>query len=75
LLVVAAWIVASIAFRFWVTGVADFRTPVGALTALLVLGGYLFTTTAIFLVGAQLDELLRKDTDGRARTLADLLRG
>lgn len=75
LLVVACWIVASIAFYFWVTRVADFKSSVGTLTSLLVLTAYLITSTAIFLVGAQVDELLRKDADGRARTLLDLLRG
>jgi membrane protein len=59
-LVVASWIVASLLFRLWVTYVANFRTPIGTLTTLLVLTSYLFVSAIVFLVGVQLDELLRK---------------
>ena len=59
-LVIAGWIVATVAFRWFVEYVADFRSPTGSLTALLVLNGYLFTTAMIFLVGVLLDEVLRK---------------
>jgi membrane protein len=73
-LVVVSWIVASIAFRFWITDVVDFKTPVGSLSALLVLTGYLFVSSIVFLVGVQLDELLRKTTGGRAHSLIDIAR-
>ena len=59
-LVVGSWIVSSVLFRLWVTYVADFRSPVGTLTTLLVLTSYLFVSAVVFLVGVQLDELLRK---------------
>jgi membrane protein len=59
-LVVASWIVASLLFRLWVTYVADFTSPIGTLTTLLVLTSYLFVSANVFLVGVQLDELLRK---------------
>jgi membrane protein len=73
-LVVASWIVASVAFRFWITDVVNFRSPIGSLSALLVLTSYLFVSAIVFLVGAQLDELLRKTTGGRAHSLLDLAR-
>jgi membrane protein len=59
-LVVVSWVVASLLFRLWVSYVADFKSPVGTLTTLLVLTSYLFVSSVVFLVGVQLDELLRK---------------
>ncbi len=57
--VIAVWIVASLGFRWWVANVADFESAVGNLTA------YVFTSAAIFLAGAQLDEFLRQETRKR----------
>ena len=59
-LIIATWIVASLAFGWYVSSVADFTTAVGSLTVFLVLTAYVFTTSAIFVVGAQLDEVLRE---------------
>jgi membrane protein len=59
-LIVGVWIVASIGFRWYVSSLADFESAVRSLTAFLVLTTYVFTTAAIFLVGVQLDEVLRK---------------
>ena len=75
LLVIAFWIVASLIFKWWISSVANFKTPIGSLGALLVLTTYLFTSSAIFLIGVQLDELLRKTAHGRHRNLAELARG
>jgi len=58
--IVVAWLVASVLFGLWVRYVADFRSPVGTLTTLLILTSYLFVSATVFLAGAQLDELLRK---------------
>jgi len=63
-LVVGSWVVASVLFRLYVTYLADFKSPIGSLTSLLVLTTYLFVSSSVFLVGVQLDELLRK----RSRT-------
>jgi membrane protein len=64
LLVVGSWILATIGFSWWVGSVANFKTAIGSLTVFLVLTAYVFTSAAIFLVGVQLDELLRKDVRG-----------
>jgi membrane protein len=75
-LVIGTWIVASLGFRWYVASVANFETAVGTLTVFLVLTAYLLTSSAIFLVGAQLDELLRADAEkGEAAGVVDLLRG
>jgi membrane protein len=61
LLIVGSWIIASVAFRWWVSDVANFKTAIGSLTVFLVLTAYVFTSAAIFLIGVQLDELLRPE--------------
>jgi membrane protein len=58
--IIVSWVIASVLFRLWITYVADFKSPVGTLTTLLVLTSYLFVSAVVFLAGAQLDELLRK---------------
>lgn len=59
--VVGSWIVASLAFGWWVGSVANFKTAIGSLTVFLVLTTYVFISAAIFLIGVELDEILRRD--------------
>jgi membrane protein len=73
LVVIAVWLVASLLFKLWVTTVANFKSATGTLTGLLLLTAYVFVSSAIFLVGAELDELLRKETDGRGFALVDVV--
>lgn len=63
LLIIGTWIVASLLFRYYVSAVANFEAAVGSLTVFLVLTAYVLTSATIFVIGAQLDELLRKDTE------------
>jgi membrane protein len=74
LLVIATWIIASLLFKLWIRYVADFKSPIGSLTGLLILTTYVFVSSAIFLIGAELDELLRKQAHGRHVTVFELLR-
>jgi membrane protein len=60
-LVIVSWVIASTLFWVWVKYVADFTSPVGNMTTLLLLTSYVFVSAVIFLAGAQLDELLRKE--------------
>jgi hypothetical protein len=50
------------------------KSAVGTLTGLLVLVSNVFVSSAIFLGGAELDELLRKHAHGRHVTVVELLR-
>ncbi len=69
--IVVAWIVASLIFRWYVTSIASFRSTWGTAVAVLALTGYLYTSAIVFLVGAQADELIRKDqTAGEKGMLA-----
>jgi membrane protein len=60
-LVILAWVAASMIFRLLVTDVLNFKTATGSLGIFLVLTGYVYTSAIIFLVGVEVDELLRQD--------------
>jgi membrane protein len=72
IVVILVWIGASLLFKLWITSVASFKSPQGSLTGLLILTSYTFVSAAIFLIGAELDELLRKQTGGEVPALADV---
>jgi membrane protein len=73
MLVIVVWIVATLLFKLWVTYVANFKSAVGTLTGLLLLTTYFFVSSAIFIIGAELDELLRKETRGRGVALPEIV--
>ena len=73
--VVAAWIVQSLLFAWYVGSFADFTSASGALTVFLVLAAFLYTASIIFLVGVEIDELLRKDASAGEKGLLGVLRG
>ena len=74
-LVIAAWIAATLIFKLFVTDVANFKTATGSLAVFLVLIGYVYTSAIIFLVGVEVDELLRQDVKGEQRGVLHLLFG
>jgi membrane protein len=73
LLVILAWVAASMTFKLFVTDVANFKTATGSLAVFLVLSGYVYTSSIIFLVGVELDELLRQDATAGQRGVLELL--
>lgn len=74
-LVVGSWIVTSLVFRWYVSAIANFKTAVGQLTVFIVLMVYVYASSIVFLVGVQLDELLRADASADERGIFDVLRG
>lgn len=72
-LVIAAWIGATLIFEQFVIHVANFKTAIGSLTVFLVLIGYVYTSSIIFLIGVEVDELLREDATQGERGLLELL--
>jgi membrane protein len=58
--VVCGWLLASVLFGVWSTQIANYKTGLGTLTAVLVLTAYTMVVAYVFLLGAQLDELLRR---------------
>jgi membrane protein len=72
-LVIVAWVAASMIFKLLVTELLNFKTATGSLGVFLVLTGYVYTSSIIFLVGVELDELLREDaTEGERGVLEQL---
>ena len=58
--VVVSWVVMSLLFALFVRYVADFKTAAGQLTVFLVLTTYVYMSAIVFLMGVQVDELLRE---------------
>ena len=75
LLVIVAWIGATLIFEQFVSHVANFRTATGSLTVFLVLIGYVYTSSIILLVGVELDELLREDATAGEHGVLEVLFG
>lgn len=59
--VVVCWVVQSLIFRWYVTSLANFRSPSGCLGGIFVLTTYLYVAGIVLLVGIELDELIRAD--------------
>jgi membrane protein len=72
--IVLAWAVMSIAFRWYVTSVASFRSAWGTFVTILVLTTYLNISAIVFLVGAEADELARRDAAPGEKGLFDRVR-
>jgi membrane protein len=72
-LVVVAWLVEAVVFKYYITTVADFRTAIGSLTVILLLVSFLYVGCIILLVGMELDELLREEGKQAERTIAHVV--
>ena len=73
ILVILAWVAATLIFQLLVTTLLNFKTATGNLGVFLVLCGYVYTSAIIFLVGVEIDELLRADTKEGERGLLHIL--
>ena len=63
--IVAGWLLLSLAFGFWVTSVASYKGAVGNLAVFLVLTAYVLGASAVFLIGVEIDEAGRsRDVKG-----------
>jgi len=74
-LIVVAWIVQSAIYAWFVRDVANYKTASGNLLLLIVVTTYLYISSIVFLVGAQLDEFLRQSAGGEHNlTVSELIR-
>ena len=73
ILVILAWVAATLIFQLLVTTLLNFKTATGNLGVFLVLCGYVYTSAIIFLVGVEIDELLRAETKEGERGLLHML--
>jgi membrane protein len=73
IIVILAWVAATLIFQLLVTTLLNFKTATGNLGVFLVLTGYVYTSAIIFLVGVELDELLRADAKEGQQGLRHML--
>ena len=74
-LVVVAWIVQALIFRWYLRSIADYRTAVGSLLGIYFLTTFLYVAAIILLVGIELDEQIRKDLENeRSRGIVAMAR-
>jgi membrane protein len=72
--IVVSWAVMSAIFRVYVTSIASFKSAWGTSVTILVLTTYINISAIVFLVGAQADELVRKDATPGERGLFQRVR-
>jgi membrane protein len=63
-LCVIAWVGTSIVFGFYATDVADYGSIFGSLATAFLLMTYLYLSACAFLIGAQVDAIVRRGETG-----------
>ena len=64
LLTVGSWIVASLVFGVYIRYVSSVGSVFGSLATLVVAIAYIYITTTVFFVGAQMDAIIRERVEG-----------
>ena len=59
-----AWAGTSIVFGIYVTDIADYGSIFGSLATVFLLMTYLYLSACAFLIGAQVDAIVRRDETG-----------
>jgi membrane protein len=67
LLVIVGWVGMSVGFWIYLTRIADYDSIFGHLANLIVLMAYLYAAAVVFLAGAQIDAVVRRETQVRSR--------
>jgi membrane protein len=63
-LVIVCWIVVSLLFYVYLSGLASYQSVFGSLAAVIVAMAYLYVSTTVFLFGTQLDAIIRAHVTG-----------
>jgi membrane protein len=58
-LIMAGWLLMSLGFGVYLREIADYNSIFGGLATVVVLIGYLYASTVVFLGGVQVDALVR----------------
>jgi membrane protein len=58
------WVIVSVGFYFYLTGLASYGSVFGSLASVIVVIAYLYISTTAFLFGAQLDAIIRGQAAG-----------
>ena len=65
LLVTVAWVLTSLGFGWYLTSIASYGSAFGSLASVIVVMTYVYVSTIAFLVGVQIDALVREEVEGR----------
>jgi membrane protein len=68
MLTVLAWFLTSVAFGFYLTRIADYGSIFGTLATLFIALEYLYLSSIAFLIGVQVDAVLRRESGDRSLT-------
>jgi membrane protein len=63
-LCVLVWVCTSVVFGFYVTDVANYGSIFGSLAVVFLLMTYLYVSACAFLIGAQVDAIVRQGETG-----------
>jgi len=63
-IVIVWWVIVSVGFYFYLTGLASYGSVFGSLASVIVVIAYLYVSTTAFLFGAQLDAIIRAQATG-----------
>jgi membrane protein len=63
-IVITSWMLVSLVFYLYLTGLASYESVFGSLAAIIVAMAYLYVSTTVFLFGAQLDAIIRAQATG-----------
>jgi membrane protein len=64
MIVIVWWVIVSVGFYFYLTGLASYDSVFGSLASVIVVIAYLYISTTAFLFGAQLDAIIRAQSTG-----------
>jgi membrane protein len=67
LVVVGSWIAASLLFGLYIRFIASYGSIFGSLATAWVLMSYVYLSSIVFFVGAQVDAIIRRRVEGSAR--------
>ena len=65
-IVIALWVIASLAFYAYLVDIADYDSIFGGLASAIVAMAFLYLSATVFLFGAQLDAIIRTQVTGSA---------
>jgi len=63
-IVIVTWSLVSVVFYLYLTKLGSYESVFGSLAAVIVAMGYLYISTTVFLLGAQLDAIIRGQSTG-----------
>ena len=69
-IVIALWLTTSVGFYFYLVDIADYDSIFGSLASAIVAMAFLYLSATVFLLGAQLDAIIRTQLTGRAAGIA-----